>query len=52
MGLGGVKDKDLFKEKFGDLYARRCTSFLDQLKKIFQFYHHILILQNYVKLRS
>ena len=36
--LGGVKDKYLFKEISGDQYARRCISFLDQLKNKFAVY--------------
>ena len=30
---GGVKDKYLLSEKYGDQYVGSCSSFLDQLKK-------------------
>ena len=51
--LGRVKDEYLFRDKSVDQYAGRCNRFLEQQKKSkFQFPNHILILQNYVILRS
>ena len=50
--LCGLKDKYLFREKDVYQYFGCCTSCLDQLKKEFAVSHHILILQNYMKLRS
>ena len=50
--LGGVRDKYLFWDKYGDQYAGRCAIYLDELKKEFAVSPPYLILQNYVELKS